>query len=190
MPRARLSADVVVDLAIEIVDDGGPSALSLAAVAERAGVATPSLYKHVGSLAELRSRVAARVIGELTDRVADAVIGRARDDAVRALMLAYRSYAVEYPGRYGAVPAQPLGDPLVEPVANRLLQILFAVLRGYGLDGSDAVHAARALRSATHGFAVLEAAGGFGLPEDPDTSYRHLSDMLVLGIHRLAGQSV
>jgi hypothetical protein len=51
---------------------------------------------------------------------------------------------------------------------------LFAVLRGYGLDGDDAVDATRALRSALHGFVSLEQAGGFGLPVDVDRSYDQL----------------
>ncbi|MDI5938548.1 TetR-like C-terminal domain-containing protein, partial [Micromonospora sp. DH15] len=51
-------------------------------------------------------------------------------------------------------------------------------LRGYGLDGDDAVDATRVLRSALHGFLALEAAGGFGLPRDLDRSY----DQLVAGL--------
>lgn len=190
MPRAGLSPDAVVDIAIEIVDDGGPPAVTLAAVADRAGVATPSLYKHVAGLTELRVLLALRVMAELTERLADAVIGRSGDDAVRALMQAYRAYVVEHPRRYAAVPVQPLGDPRLQPAGDRLLGIILAVLRGYGLHGSAAIHAARALRSATHGFAIIEAAGGFGLPEDLDASYEHLTGMIVAGIQTLADQPV
>lgn len=188
MPRVGLNAAAVVNLAIEIVDEQGPDAVTLAAVAGRAGVATPSLYKHVGSLGELRTLIAARAMIELTDRIADAVIGRSGDDAVRSLLQAYRAYVVAYPGRYRTVPAQPLGDPLLEPVGERLLDIILAVLRGFGLTGSAAIHAARCIRSAAHGFAVLEAAGGFGLPEDLDATYEHLTTMLVAGIRSLERQ--
>lgn len=188
MPRVGLNPDAVVDIAIEIVDERGPDAATLAAVAGRAGVATPSLYKHIGSLGELRTLVAARAMSELTERIADAVIGRSGDDAVRHLMQAYRAYVVAYPGRYRAVPAQPMGDPLLEPVGERLLDIILAVLRGFGLAGSGAIHAARCIRSAAHGFADLEAAGGFGLPEDLDATYDHLTTMLIAGIRSLEDQ--
>jgi hypothetical protein len=40
----------------------------------------------------------------------------------------------------------------------------------------------RALRSALHGFASLEAAGGFGLPRDVNRSYRFLVDTLITGL--------
>jgi hypothetical protein len=34
-----------------------------------------------------------------------------------------------------------------------------------------------------HGFVVLEAGGGFGLPEDLDESFRHLVDVVIAGLH-------
>ncbi|MBC7559896.1 MAG: helix-turn-helix transcriptional regulator, partial [Dermatophilaceae bacterium] len=63
-PRTPLSTASVVDAAIELVDQQGRGALTLAAVAKRTGVATPSLYKHVSSLESLRQKVSARVTGE------------------------------------------------------------------------------------------------------------------------------
>jgi AcrR family transcriptional regulator len=178
MPRAGLSRDGVVDIAIAVVDDAGPPGLTLAAVAARAGVATPSLYKHVGGLAELQSLVGARVIVELTERLSDATLGRAGDDALRALMRSYRTYVVEHPNRYAAMPVQPLQDPVLERPAQRLLHVVQAVLRGFDLEGSAAIHATRCIRAAAHGFGVLEAAGGFGLPEDLDASHELLTDMV------------
>ncbi|TDD83117.1 TetR/AcrR family transcriptional regulator [Actinomadura rubrisoli] len=184
MPRAGLSPDAVVDAAIAIVDAEGPDALTLAAVAGKAGVATPSLYKHVRNLAELRQLVTVRVMEELADRLGNAALGRSRDDAVRALMRAYRSYVVEHPSRYASM--EQSAEPLerVDAVAERLLGIILAVLRGYALKGPDLIHAARCLRSAVHGFAVLEAAGGFGLPEDLEASYELLITMVTGGLPR------
>ncbi len=187
MPRAGLSAAAVVELAVELVDEDlhGPDGLTLAAVAARAGVAAPSLYKHVGSLAELRSLVSLRGWQELTDRVADAVMGRSGEAALRGLLLAYRSYVVEHPNRYRAMHQAPLTDPGTAAVAGRLMGIVLAVLGGFGLEGPAAVHAARCLRSAVHGFAALEADGGFGLPEDLDASFNLLVSMLVGGLRAL-----
>ncbi|MFI6518576.1 TetR-like C-terminal domain-containing protein [Spirillospora sp. NPDC050679] len=182
MPRVGLSPDGVVDAALTIVDADGPAALTLAAVAAKAGVATPSLYKHVRNLAEMRDLVTLRVMEELTDRLASAIMGRSGDDAVRALMRAYRSYVVDHPGRYAAMEQTPGTDPRLAGAAERLLGVLLAVLRGYGLEGAELIHAARCLRSAVHGFAVLEAAEGFGLPEDLEASYDLLVRMVVGGL--------
>lgn len=172
----------MVEIALRIVDEEGPAGLTLSAVAGRAGVATPSLYKHVGSLAELRERVTLRVAEELTARLADAVLGRSGDDALRSLMHAYRRYVVDHPGRYRAMSQSPPAAPDVKAVSDRLLAVILAVLRGYGFSGTTAIHAARALRSAAHGFAALEAADGFGLPEDLNVSYELLIQILITGL--------
>jgi AcrR family transcriptional regulator len=172
--RAGLSPAVVVDVALAVVDAGGVEALTLAAVAERAGVAAPSLYKHVSGLGELRSLVAARVLTEFTDELTAAVIGHSRGAAIEALAGAARSYVRRHPARYAIVPVDPLHDPALAEPGTRLLEVFLAVLRGYGLDGPAAIHATRVLRSMLHGFCVLEAAGGFGLPEDLDETFRQL----------------
>src|ERR1700730_15693414 len=111
VPRAGLSTRAVVDAALAVVDEQGLDALTLAAVAARTGVAAPSLYKHIGSLAELRVLVSVRVIEEMTERFATAVLGRSGDDAVSTLMRTYRTYVVQHSARYTATHHDPLHDP-------------------------------------------------------------------------------
>ncbi|MFD7731551.1 WHG domain-containing protein [Kitasatospora phosalacinea] len=190
MPRAGLSAAAVVDHALDLIDERGAEALTLAAVAARAGVATPSLYKHVaGGLPELRRLVAVRTTEELADHLAAAVLGRSRDDAVRALLTAYAGYALHRPLRYAALPQAPDPDPGPEltAAAERLVGVLFAVLRGYGLEGSEAVHAARTLRAAAHGYASLATAGAFQLAEAADVTLERLTGVLVEGLANWPG---
>jgi AcrR family transcriptional regulator len=182
MPRVGLSPDAVVDAAIAVIDADGPEALSLAAVASRTGVATPSLYKHVSSLDALRGLVQLRVLTELGDALAEAVLGRSTDDAVRALMDAYRGYAVAHPNRYTSLPQQPRPEPELTEAGNRVIEVIFAVLRGYGLEGSAVIHATRCLRAAMHGFASLQISGGFRLAEDIDESHRLLVSLVATGI--------
>lgn len=189
MPRAGLSPAAVVTTALSLVDEGGIESVTLAAVANRAGVATPSLYRHVASLGELRRLLALRVLDDVTERAAAAVMGRAGDDAVAALMVAYRRYVQDHPNRYAIMPLQPLTDPLLAPSGERLMGVLLAVLQWYGLTGADAIHAARRLRAAAHGFASLEAAGGFGLPEDLDESFASLIDMVTASLRAASTRS-
>jgi AcrR family transcriptional regulator len=179
VPRAGLSPGAVVEAALRIVDERGPDALTLAAVAERTGVAAPSLYKHVGSLADLRTQLANQLLDELAERLAAEVLGRSGDDAVMALMHAYRRYVQDHPNRYAALPPDPLHDPALATAANKLLGVIFAVLRAYRLRDSDAVHAIRCLRATVHGFASIEAVGGFGLAEDVDETYERLIRMVL-----------
>ena len=179
MPRTGLSTAAVVDVALGLVDEKGLDALSLAAVADRAGVAAPSLYKHVGSLGDLRDLMAVKILGEITTRFAGVIMGRSGDDAVRALMRAYRAYVLANPGRYALLPLDPLHRDGMAEAGRDLLEVFVAVLRGYGLDSSETTHAIRRLRATVHGFAALETGGGFGMPEDIETSYEQLIDMVL-----------
>lgn len=180
MARAALSREAVVELALRLVDEEGEARLTLSAVAARAGVATPSLYKHVRNLAELRELLSARIMSEMADEVSAALLGRSGDEAVRALMETWRSYVLRHPRRYSAMIQTP--EPGMAEEAARLVGILLAALRAYGLTESAAIHAARCLRAAAHGFAVLEAAGGFGLPEKLDESYDLLVNAMIRGL--------
>lgn len=183
MPRAGLSERVVVDAAVAVVDRQGPAALTLAAVAGEVGVATPSLYKHVGGLTELRSLVAERVLGEMTETAIAAVMGLSGDDAVVALMRELRDYAMRHPARYAAVPPDPAHDPALRAASEALLGVFSAVLRHYRLTGSAAVHAMRSLRVVVHGFSQIESVGGFGMAEPADVTFTHLVEMYLSYLH-------
>jgi AcrR family transcriptional regulator len=186
MPRAGLNPGAVVDAAIGLLDTEGPDGVTLAAVAAATGVATPSLYKHIDSLESLRRLIAIRSMNELADRLTAAVLGRGQDDALRGLMLAYRAYALEYPNRYASLPQHPVPDPDLAAAGARVLEVILAVLAGYGIEGSAAVHAARCVRAAAHGFAALQTAGGFQLADDLDISYALLIRMLTNDLHHPA----
>jgi AcrR family transcriptional regulator len=192
MPRAGLSRAAVVDLAVELVDSSpdGLAGLTLAAVAARAGVAVPSLYKHIGSLAELRRAVALVGVTEVVRRTSAATIGLAREDALSALGWETRAFAAEHPGLYSAIQiARDLDDPAALALAQAAtdwVAIVSAVLRGFGLPEHRSVDAVRATRAAIHGFVELDANGGFAMPDDLDQSFEALLDMLVAGIESLA----
>jgi AcrR family transcriptional regulator len=183
MPRAGLSTAAVVAAAAEIADAEGIDRLTLARVAAAAGVRTPSLYNHVESLDDVRRRVALLALRDLADTLRDAAVGRAGDDALAAMAGAYRAYARAHPGRYAATQRAPAeGDEEMRAAASGAVDVVLAILRGYGLEGDDAIHAARAVRSALHGFVALEAGGGFGMPVDLDESYTRTVATLARGI--------
>jgi AcrR family transcriptional regulator len=173
-----------VEAALAVVDEHGLDALTLAAVAARTGVATPSLYKHVAGLGELRVLLGIRVLEDMTERFTAAVLGRSGDDAVAALLHAYRDHVRAHPARYAAMPLDPLHDPALAAAGGKQLEVVLATLRSYGLTDSAAVHATRCLRAVAHGFASLEASGGFGLPEDLDETYDQLVRALLAGLPR------
>ena len=183
MPRAGLSTASVVDAAVDLVDERGGSPLTLAAVASRTGVAAPSLYKHVRNLEALQQKVSARVTAELAHALSTSVAGRSGEDALRWMARAYRGYALAYPGRYPMTQRVPDSlDPEHVAAGEQAVQAVFAALRGYGLEGDEAIHATRAARSALHGFVSLELDGGFGLPLDVGRSFERLVSALHISL--------
>ena len=181
--RPRLTADRVVAEAAALADERGIQALSLSPLAERLGVRVPSLYKHVGGLDDLHRRLALAGLRDLAEQLGAATVGRSGRDALLACATAWRAYAKAHPGRYGAVQRAPdPADAELLAAASRLTELIFAILRGYGLDEEQTVHATRAVRSALHGFVTIEAAGGFGLPQDVDESYARLVALLDSGL--------
>jgi len=183
VPRAGLDTERVVDTAARIADAEGLDAVSLARVAAELGVRPPSLYNHVEGHGGLRRGLALRGVRELTAALRDAAVGRSGADALTATASAYRAYALAHPGLYGATVAAPApGDAEHMAAAQETVDVVFAVLRGWSLEGDEAVHAARAFRSAVHGFVVLEAGGGFGIPVDLDESFQRLVATLAGGL--------
>ncbi|MEV6304217.1 WHG domain-containing protein [Actinoplanes sp. NPDC051861] len=184
MPRAGLDPATVVAAAAGLADEVGLANVTMGALAERLGVRAPSLYKHVSSQADLNQRVAALALTELGDQLRDALQGRAGRGALAAAAHTIRGYAVKHPGRYSATirldPQSP-DDPIVAAGA-RVLDSLAAVLSGYPHDPANTVHAMRLLRSLFHGFAVIEAAGGFQMDTDVDESFEWLIDFVDRGL--------
>jgi AcrR family transcriptional regulator len=187
MARAGLDPESVVTAAARLADAEGLEAVTLARLAGDLGVRAPSLYAHVDGLGDLRRRLAARGARELGDELREAAAGRAGTDALQAVAEAYRSYAHRHPGAYAAV--QSARATTGGQAAEQLVGVVLAVLRGYGLGGDDAVHAARVLRAALHGFVSLEAEGGFGIPLPLDESFTLLVEVLDTGLGAIGGRA-
>lgn len=179
MPRAGLTPERVVAEAATVADEVGLERLTLAAVAQRFGVALPSLYKHVDGLDGLQRDLAVLGMAHLAAALTRAAVGRSGKDALVAVAHAYRAFAKERPGLYAATMHAPSEDDAEHTaVSQETLDVAFAVMRNYGIEGIDAVHAIRFLRSALHGFVAQEASGAFGMPESVDDSYELMVEAL------------
>lgn len=175
-----------------LADEEGLECLTLARVAERLGVRTPSLYNHLPGLSGLRREMAVLGVRELGRRLGRAAIGKSSDEAIEALADAYRAFVKERPGLYAAsLPASGSSgspDPELQAAEQEVVEVVLAVIAPYRLRGEDALHAVRGLRSALHGFATLESAGGFGLKLDVDESFHRLVRTLVEGLRQESAQ--
>jgi AcrR family transcriptional regulator len=203
VPRAGLSRERVVAEAAVLADAAGLDAVTLSALADRLGVRVPSLYKHVGSLDDLRVGLAlagvrglvASLVGAVDERSAAAAAAAADDgvpdpsrkqafELLAACAQAYRRFARSRPGLYAAtqrLPRSTDGDELAT-ATQEAVELMVGVAAEYGIHGDDAVHAVRVVRSTLHGFVSLENNGGFGLPLDLDATFDRTVAVLHAGL--------
>jgi AcrR family transcriptional regulator len=185
-----LDAAAVTEAGAALADEIGFTQLSMSLVAERLGVRTPSLYKHVDGLTDLARRICVLAVTELGEAVRDATQGRARRDALEGAARALRDYVKQHPGRYAAtLGVRPTGpdDPLAAAL-ERALTPLSAVLLGYRLDPADEIHGVRMLRSMLHGFATLEISDGFQMHTDVNSSFSWMIEFIHQGLRAAAAK--
>jgi len=186
--RVRLDKNTVVQAAVDLVNTGGMEALTLSRLADRLGIQTPSIYNHVDGLPGLQRELAVLNARQLADRLSEAAIGKSGAELFLDVAQAFRNYVKENPGLYMSTQRasgnQAVQDKNLVREEERSLKIGFAVMASIGLQGEEAIHALRAFRSMVHGFATLEVAGGFGLPQDCDESFRRLVEALAVGLKR------
>jgi hypothetical protein len=163
--------------------DGGSEGLTLAALADSLGVRIPSLYKHVDGMPAIQRGI--RLVGKtgLGNALAQAAIGKSRDDAITAMAIAYRAWALEHPGQYPMTMGAPKpGDEQDLDASKALVRVIYEVLAGYDIRGDDAVDATRFLRASLHGFVALETSGAFEIPVDLERSFGRLVESVVTAI--------
>ena len=168
MARAGLTAQRLTQAGAELADEVGFDRVTLSALAGRFDVKVASLYSHVRSSQDLKTKIALLALEELADRGAAALAGRAGKDALTAFANVYRDYAREHPGRYAATQLRLGPQAAAVSAGGRHAQMMRAILRGYDLTEPDQTHAVRLLGSVFHGYVSLEMAGGFS-HSCPDT---------------------
>ena len=161
MARAGLTPERLTLAAAELADEVGFDQVTASALARRFDVKVASLYSHLKSSRDLKTRLALYALEELADRAAEALAGRAGKDALVAFANVYRDYAREHPGRYAAAQFRLDPQAAAASAGGRHAQMTRAILRGYDLTEPDQTHAVRMLGSVFHGYVSLELSGGF-----------------------------
>jgi len=149
--RQALTRDRIVEAAIALVDEEGPDALTMRAVAERLGAGTMSLYRHVPGREELLDLVLAAMAAEVP---VTPLTGDWRAD-LAAIARDVRVGLVRRP-HLTVLLTSRAGRGLAElPMLDRTL----AVLRAAGFGRRGAVMANHALGNYVAGAALWEAVG-------------------------------
>ena len=156
----RTSQLEIVAAARDLLEQGGPSAVTMQAVAARVGVRAPSLYKRVRDRDALMALVARATAVELADRFA------ATDQSVAALVRAYRGFAHDRPEGFRLIFA---ADSAADEMARAAEPVLRAAQNAVG--SRDALNEARLLTAWATGFISMELAGAFRMGDDIDAAF-------------------
>lgn len=159
----------LVDAAIELLAEGGPSALTLAEAARRAGVTPAAPYRHFSGRDALLAEIARQGFETFGERI-ELAWDEGRPDArsaMRAMCAAYLKFAREETGLYAAMfgQAATLADPRAGGAADHALEILWraavAWLQQAGAPAQGARHVALQIWAIAHGVAMLTISGHF-----------------------------
>ncbi|OPC76920.1 TetR family transcriptional regulator [Embleya scabrispora] len=101
----------------DLLEEDGSAALSLRAVARRAGVSTGAPYRHYADREALLSAVAAEGYRELTEQLASVHPSPATPDELADVAVAYVRFALRHPALFRVMFAEPC-DPANEERAN------------------------------------------------------------------------
>lgn len=179
---ARTSVDAIVAAARAILEEAGPEALTMQAVAEAVGVRAPSLYKRVADRSALLRAVGDDVAADLERTIIGAIGGHDAPADLRAVAHAYRRFVRANPHGYGLLfqPSTSASAPdpaILAHIGRPIVEIMLRVRRD-----DQALEAARTIVAWAHGFVDLELAGGFRLGGDLDRAYAFGVDTIVAGI--------
>ncbi|MEH6956029.1 TetR/AcrR family transcriptional regulator [Neobacillus drentensis] len=187
-PRPKIGLDIsfIIEAAGEIADQYGVQEVTLASLAKKLGIRPPSLYNHFDGLTGLRKKLAIYGIDKLYEVMADAAIGVSGTEAVIAVSQAYVNFARRHPGIYEATLLAPDPEDVdVQRAGAKIVDLSVRVLQAYQLEGEEALHAVRGLRSILHGFSSLEQKGGFKMSLDLNESLLIILKAFLAGIGQI-----
>lgn len=184
MPRKGLTKELVVDAAIQLIEEQGNRAFSLNELARQLEIKPSSLYNHIQNMDELTDEVGSRIAGMLRQAELTAIEGKSGDAAMYALCNAYRDFATTHVELYKVnIGRQLVGKDFEKAAKGEIIDPIFKVLSDFALNEDIKMHWHRILRATMHGFVTQEFASRFkGFPIDQDQTYRLAIETIILGI--------
>jgi AcrR family transcriptional regulator len=151
--------------ALELLEEGGATALSLRAVARRAGVSPAAPYRHYADREALVSAVAAVGYRELAERLAAAHPAPSTPEQLASVGVAYVQFALEQPALFRMMFGEPCdrdNDERVAATAAVSHYLREIVARCF--PQADAEALAPAIWALVHGLAFLHLDGKLDAP--------------------------
>ena len=144
----------------QLLEEDGSAALSVRAVARRAGVSPTAPYRHFAERDALVSAVAAEGYRELAGQLAAAHPSPATPDDLAAVALAYVRFALDHPAMFRLMFAEPC-DPSSEDraVATAVISEYVGGIVRRAFPGADPDAMSTGVWALVHGLAFLHLDG-------------------------------
>lgn len=185
MARTGLPYDLIMNTALQLVEEKGFYKFSMHDLAKALGIKTPSLYNHFSGIKQLQKELALKIEQDLYHQSTQAMEGKSPDDMIRALAHTQLNYAKQHPHLYQVILSLPTiekndltdddasksdaannsSEKSVETahsfgnVAWHSVEPIRIALNQYHLSEADSIHLNRMFRSMIHGYISLAAAG-------------------------------
>ena len=183
MPRLGVGKDDIIRVAAELTDEVGIDNITLKEISKRLDMQSPSLYNHIGGLSELKEQVSLYVMERLREHMVRSTIGRTGVDALKEMGRAFIQFAREHTGMYETVQWMNIaGNVQNGSLFSDVIQLVYDIAEGLGVDELEASHIIRTVRSLAQGFANVEGHKGFSHPSSAESSYEYAIDTFFLGI--------
>jgi AcrR family transcriptional regulator len=160
--RPRVSREQVLDAALELADEGGLTAVTMASVGARLGVEAMSLYRHIGNKEEMLDGLVDRVFSEIE------VPKDPRDwrDAMRRRAVSVHDALGRHPWAIGLMESRAQPGPATLGHHDAMVGILLTA----GFNGRQATRLYNLLDSYIYGFALQEATLPFSSPDEMEAA--------------------
>jgi AcrR family transcriptional regulator len=152
--------DEILDVAVAVLEEQGPDAVTMREIAARMGIRAPSLYKHVRDKDDILAGLQERALIDMARHLA------AAEPGLGALADAYRSWAMAHPRLYEVATRRPLARERIAPGVESAAAAPIVAAAG----GDE--HLARALWALAHGLVDLELSNRFPPGADLDATWR------------------
>jgi AcrR family transcriptional regulator len=160
-PRAGLSRDRVLRVAVQIADTNGIESLTMRNLAEKLGVEAMTLYHYVASKDDILSHILDLVVGEFEAASDEG----GWSEAVRRSAISAHQVLLRHPWACSLM----MSPARIGPARLRYMESLLGRLRGADFSAEMTHHAYHALDSHILGFTMWEVGYTTGIRELPDS---------------------
>jgi AcrR family transcriptional regulator len=171
----------LIRAAMELLEEGGGTALSLRAVARRAGVSPAAPYRHYANREALVSAVAAVGYRELGERLAAAHPSPSTPEQLAGVAVAYVQFALERPALFRIMFGEPCDrDNDERAAATAAVSAYVRSIAQRTFPEADAAALATAIWALVHGLAFLYLDGKLDAPTPSAVADRVTAAVLAL----------